>query len=397
MNHDFSTRMGFDCIANTYARFPLTIQRGQGVFVWDEQGKKYVDFTSGIAVCSLGHCHPQILEAVKTQADRLFHISNLYWTEPQAQLARYLCENSFGEKVFFCNSGAEAVEAAIKLARKFGHENRGPDCYEIICLRGSFHGRTLAAITATGQPVYQRGFEPLVDGFTHVPPNNIHALELAAGERTAAILLEPILGEGGVIPLETAFLQAARDIADRIGALVIFDEIQTGIGRTGNLFAYQQAGVMPDVMCLAKALANGLPIGAMVAKDEVMAHLGPGTHASTFGGNPLCCAAAVKVMEILTETNILERVRQQGSYLKKRLKELWRSWPDIREVRGRGLMLAVEFERPFPDLSRYLIEKGILAIVPQGRLLRLLPPFLIEKEHIDMLLTALDEFRQRGS
>ncbi len=397
MNNDSGTRMGFDCIANTYARFPITIQRGQGVFVWDEQGKKYVDFTSGIAVCSLGHCHPQIVEAVKTQADRLFHISNLYWTEPQAKLARLLCENSFGEKVFFCNSGAEAVEAAIKLARKFGHETRGPDCYEIICLRGSFHGRTLAAITATGQPVYQRGFEPLVDGFTHVPPNNIHALELAAGERTAAILLEPILGEGGVIPLETAFLQAARDIADRIGALVIFDEIQTGMGRTGNLFAHEHAGVTPDVMCLAKALANGLPIGATVAKDEVMAHLGPGTHASTFGGNPLCCAAAIRVMEILTETDILERVRQQGSYLKKRLEELSRWWPDIREVRGRGLMVAVEFQRPFPDLASHLIEKGILAIVPQGRLLRLLPPFLIEKEHIDMLLTALDEFRQRSS
>ncbi len=397
MNQAPNTRKAFEYLAETYARFPVVVEKAQGVYVWDDNGKRYTDFTSGIAVCSLGHCNPSIVEAVKRQADKLFHISNLYWTVPQAELARLICENSFGEQVFFCNSGAEAVEAAIKLARKFGHETRGPDCYEIVCLEGSFHGRTLAAITATGQPVYQRGFEPLPDGFTHVPPNNSRALELAVGRRTAAILMEPILGEGGVRILENGFLKTARQIARDTGALLIFDEIQVGMGRTGSLFAYQQTDVEPDVICLAKALANGLPVGAMVAKKQVMRHLGPGTHASTFGGNPIACAAGIEVIKTLTDTDILERVKKIGTYLTNRLQELAKDWPDILETRGRGLIQAVEFRRPFPELASYLLERGFLVLVAHGRLLRLLPPFVIENEHIDQLVAALYDFKRQLS
>ena len=396
MTKDNSTRKAFEYVAETYARFPVVIERGQGVFLWDDQGKKYVDFTSGIAVCSLGHCNPQIVEAVKRQSDKLFHISNLYWTGPQAELARLLCTNSFADKVFFCNSGAEAVEAAIKVARKFGHDTKGSDCYEIVCLEGSFHGRTLAAITATGQPVYQRGFEPLPNGFVHVPPNDIGSLELAVGNRTAAILVEPILGEGGVRPLSEEFLKAARQLADNHKILLMFDEIQVGMGRTGKLFAYQHTEVEPDVMCLAKALANGLPIGAMLAREEVMSHLGPGTHASTFGGNPVACSAAIEVVKTLVETDILDRVKEIGSYLRNRLEDLANSWSDIAEIRGMGLIQAVEFKRPLPHLASYLLDAGFLAIVAHGRLLRLLPPFLIEREHIDMLIETLERFRDEA-
>ena len=392
MNDIASTRKAFEFVAKTYSRFPVLITRGQGVYLWDDKGKRYIDFTSGIAVCSLGHCRREIVEAVKAQAEELFHISNLYWTRPQAELARLLCDHCFAERVFFCNSGAESVEAAIKLARKFGHDTRGPDCFDIICLEGSFHGRTLATITATGQPVYQRGFEPLPDGFTHVPPNDIRALELAAGKRTAAILMEPILGEGGVRPLERSFVSSARRIASELGALLIFDEVQVGMGRTGTLFCYEQTGVEPDVMCLAKALGNGLPIGAMLARKEVMEHLGPGTHASTFGGNPISCAAAIEVMRILTETDMLQQVKKKGEYLRERLEGLSARFGVIKEVRGTGLIQAVEFHREFPGLATYLLERGFLAIVAHGRLLRLLPPFVIENEHMDLLIEALEGF-----
>ncbi len=397
MNHDMNTRKAFEYLAKTYARFPVVIQKGQGVYVWDDSGKRYIDFTSGIAVCSLGHCNPAITGAVKRQTDRLFHISNLYWTVPQAKLARLICENSFGEQVFFCNSGAEAVEAAIKLARKFGHETKGPDCYEIVCLEGSFHGRTLATITATGQPVYQRGFEPLPDGFTHIPPNDIRALELAVSERTAAILLEPILGEGGVKILDDDFLKAARQAALELGSLLIFDEIQVGMGRTGTLFAYQQTGVEPDVMCLAKALANGLPIGAMVAREEVMKHLGPGSHASTFGGNPIACAAGIEVLKILLNTDILKKVNEIGLYMLNQLQKLAQNWPEVLEVRGRGLIQAIEFRRPVPGLASFLLERGFLVLVAHDRLLRLLPPFLVEKRHVDQLLAAINDFKRQTS
>ncbi len=392
MNQDSSTRKALKCVAETYSRFPVVVTRAKGVFVWDDTGKEYIDFTSGIAVTSLGHCNDKVVEAVEGQIKELFHISNLYWTEPQIQLAEMLCNCSFADRVFFCNSGAEAVEAAIKLARKYGHDTRGPDCYDIICLEGSFHGRTLAAITATGQPVYQRGFEPLPDGFTHVPPNDIGALELAAGKRTAAILMEPILGEGGVHILTEDFLKAARALANDLGALLIFDEIQVGMGRTGKMFAYQHTGVEPDVMCLAKALANGLPIGAMLARENIMKHLGPGTHASTFGGNPVSCRAAIEVLKQLNEPETLKRVAELGEYLMNNLKALAEKHSIIKEVRGRGLIQAVEFNRELPGLASHLLSEGFLVIVAHNRLLRLLPPFVIEKHQIDRLVNSLDGY-----
>ncbi len=389
-----NTRTPFDCIAETYSRFDIKIVKGQGTRLWDSEGRQYTDFTSGIAVCSLGHCNPAVVEAVREQAQRLFHVSNLYWTEPQLKVASALVEHSCTDRVFFCNSGAEAVEAAIKLARKYGHDAKGPDCYEIITLEGSFHGRTLATITATGQPFYQQGFEPLPPGFTHVPPNDIRALKLAVNKRTTAIMVEPIQGEGGVRPLSMEFLEAVRLVADEHDALVIFDEIQVGMGRTGSLFAYEQTPVEPDVICLAKGLANGVPIGAMLAKEHIMNHLGPGTHASTFGANPLACAAAGAVLDQLTKTDILEQVIRKGEYLQKGLTQVAQGWKDVKEVRGRGLIQALEFKTPKQDLASWLMKRGFLVLVSHGIVLRLLPPFTIEREEIDQFIEALGQYKK---
>jgi predicted acetylornithine/succinylornithine family transaminase len=381
---------GQTAIANTYNRFPITLVKGRGCRVWDDAGREYLDFAAGIAVSSLGHCHPRVVEAAKAQLETLIHVSNLYWTRPQMELALSLTRNSFADRVFFCNSGAESVEAAIKLARRRGHDLHGSDCYEVICLEGSFHGRTLATIAATGQPVYQRGFEPLPNGFLHVPPDNIEALRLAAGPRTAAILIEPIQGEAGVIPVADEFLKEARVLCDERQALLMFDEVQVGLGRTGTLFAYEQTGVTPDVLCLAKALGGGLPIGAMLAKEDVMAHLPPGSHASTFGGNPVSCAAAKAVLDVMTEAGFLEGVRKTGAYLMEGLKGLKDAYPDkIMEVRGRGLIQAVEFVRPVPDLALKLLEDGFLTILSHGRVLRLVPPLTVGTAEADALLIAL--------
>lgn len=378
-------------VANTYSRFPVTLVRGRGCKVWGENGKEYLDFAAGIAVCSLGHCHPAVTEAIAQQARTLVHVSNLYWTIPQLKLAHLLAENSFADRAFFCNSGAESIEGALKLARRFGHQNRGPDCYEVICLEGSFHGRTLATIAATGQPVFQQGFEPMPSGFIHVPLNSINALKLAAGTRTAAILIEPIQGEGGVRPVSKEFLLAAREICDQLGALLIFDEVQVGMGRTGTLFAYEQTPVVPDAMCLAKALGNGFPIGVMLAKNDVMSHLPPGSHASTFGGNPVACAAAKVVIEILTSQGFLDTVKEKGTYLKAGLESLAaRHSEAIFEVRGRGLIQAVEFRNPVPELAGKLIEKGFLVLLSQEKILRLVPPLIVTKAEIDAMLVAIE-------
>ncbi len=377
-------------VANTYSRFPVTLVRGKGCKVWDDKGKEYLDFAAGIAVCSLGHCYPAVTEAIARQAGTLVHVSNLYWTMPQLEVAHLLTENSCADRAFFCNSGAEAVEGALKLARRHGHVNRGPDCYEVICLEGSFHGRTLATIAATGQPVFQQGFEPMPSGFIHVPPNSITALKLAAGPRTAAVLIEPIQGEGGVRPVSDEFLLAAREICNRLGALLMFDEVQVGMGRTGTLFAYEQTPVIPDVICLAKALGNGFPIGAMLAKEEVMSHLPPGSHASTFGGNPVACAAAKVVIETMTSPGFLDRVKETGTYLKTGLKSLTGKHSEkILEVRGRGLIQAIEFRKPVPELANKLIEEGFLVLLSQGKILRLVPPLIVSTAEIDAMLNAI--------
>jgi len=343
-----------------------------------------------VAVCGLGHCHPDVTEAIRFQAGELVHVSNFFWTRPQEEVAGLLVSKSFADRVFFCNSGAESVEAALKLARRHGRDRHGPDCFEVVALDGAFHGRTLATVAATGQPVYQAGFEPLPAGFLHVPPNDIRALELAVTSRTAAVLLEPIQGEGGVRPLTDEFLIAARRICDERGILLVFDEVQVGIGRTGSLFAYEQTPVVPDVLCLAKALANGLPIGAMLARGDVMRHLAPGSHASTFGGNPVSCAAARVVLEKVSDQAFLRHVRETGSYLHSGLAGLMSRFPaSVAEVRGRGLIQAVEFPAPRPDFAMRLFEKGILAILSHGKVLRLVPPLIVTREEIDALITAL--------
>ncbi|MDA8162466.1 MAG: aspartate aminotransferase family protein [Desulfobacteraceae bacterium] len=381
---------GQTAIANTYSRFPVTLVKGGGCRLWDDRGREYIDFAAGIAVSSLGHCHPRVIEAARSQLETLIHVSNLYWTRPQMELAECLVRHSFADRVFFCNSGAEAVEAAVKLARRRGHDLYGSNCYEVVCLEGSFHGRTLATVTATGQSVYQRGFEPLPAGFLHVPMDNVGALRLAVGPRTAAILIEPIQGEGGVRPVSQEFLMEARRLCDERGILLMFDEVQVGVGRTGTLFAYEQTGVTPDVVCLAKALGGGLPIGAMLARDEAMVHLPPGSHASTFGGNPVSCAAAKAVLEVMTGPGFLDKVKDTGAYLQEGLRSLATSYRDkIADVRGVGLIQAVEFAHPVPDLATGLLEDGFLTILSHARVLRLVPPLIIEKEEIDLLLEAL--------
>jgi predicted acetylornithine/succinylornithine family transaminase len=347
---------------------------------------------SGIAVCSLGHCHPKITKAIKEQAEKLLHISNLYWNQPQLELAEILTKNSFADKVFFCNSGTEAVEAAIKLARKYGHDTKGENCHEIIALDGSFHGRTMGALSATGQRIYQKGFEPLLPGFTHVPINDINALKLALNKNTVAIILEPIQGEGGVRPLGNEYLLDVRKIADENNAILIFDEIQVGLGRTGALFTYEQTPVIPDILCLAKALGNGLPIGAMLAKDNIMEHFTPGSHASTFGGNPLSCAVAKAVLETINNPEFLLEVQTKSSLLMTKLQEISKNFDIIKEIRGRGLIIGIEFQAPQPELTDYFIKNNILTIISHEKILRLIPPLIINNDQINKFLAVFSAY-----
>ncbi len=380
-------------LAKNYKRFPVAFVKGKGSRLYDEEGNEYLDFCAGIAVCALGHAHPEVSKAICEQAQKLIHVSNLYWTEPQAKLAQILCEHSFADRVFFANSGAEVVEAALKLARRYAWKNFGPEKHEIIALENSFHGRTFGALSATGQPVYWEGFKPLVPGFRHVPPNDIKALEEAISEKTCAIIFEPIIGEGGVIPLSDEFIKAARELADKYNALLIFDEIQTGIGRTGKLFAYEWTEVTPDVMCLAKGLAGGMPLGALLATEEVMAALEPGTHASTFGGNPVSCAAALVVLNKILEEGFLEEVVLKGKALRQKLLNLADNYGDlVAEVRGQGLMQAMELKVSATPVGEYLFyEKRILITVIKDRVLRFTPPLIIAYREIDALGEALDE------
>jgi len=376
----------------TYARYPATMIKGEGCRLTDSDGKKYLDFLSGIAVCSLGHCHPKITEAIQAQADELVHVSNLYYTEPMTRLAEILVANSFAEKIFMANSGAEANEAAIKLARI----HAGGDRYEIISLAGSFHGRTLATVAATGQPKFHKGFEPIPQGFLHAPFGDLQALEKMVTDRTCAILCEPLQGEGGVRILHREYLQGIRDLCDKHGLLLIFDEIQTGLGRTGTLFAHQQSGVTPDIMTLAKALANGLPIGAMLTTSKIAESFVPGTHASTFGGNPVVSAAAVATLKVMLEEGFLESVRAQSRYFSGELQNLADRYPTLLSgVRGLGLILGgVLTEAGIAvgtDIVNRMFEKGFLMNFAGNLVLRFVPPLIVTKEEIDSLITALGE------
>jgi acetylornithine aminotransferase len=378
-------------IAKTYNRFPIVLTKGQGCYLWDTEGRKYIDFVSGIAVCNLGHAHPKISEALSKQADVLLHVSNLYYTEPQIELAYRLTQNSFADRVFFCNSGAEANEAAIKLARKYFKDKGEKERYGIITMEKSFHGRTMATLSATGQDKIKKGFEPVLEGFDHIPFNDIDALQKSIGPSTCAVLLEPIQGEGGVRCPEPDYLKAVRRLCDETGILLIFDEIQTGMGRTGKLFAYEHFGIEPDIMTLAKALANGLPIGAMLAREDVAESLGPGAHASTFGGTPIVTAASVQVIKMLLEENIIRHGEEMGVYFKKKLSGLKAGHDSIVDVRGMGLLLGMKLNIEGDAIVNSCMEKGFLINCIQGDILRFIPPLIIEKEEIDALIECLDE------
>lgn len=374
----------------TYARYPAVMVKGEGCCLTDRNGTEYLDFLSGIAVCCLGHCHPKVTEAIQHQAAELVHVSNLYYTEPMTDLAEILVASSFAEKIFMANSGAEANEAALKLARIHGGEGR----YEIISLAGSFHGRTLATVAATGQPKFHKGFEPLPEGFSHAPFGDLQALEEMVTGRTCAILCEPLQGEGGVRPLGAEYLAGIRELCDKHGLLLIFDEIQTGLGRTGTLFAYEQLGVTPDIMTLAKGLGNGLPIGAMLTTSEIAESFVPGTHASTFGGNPVASAAAVATMGVICEEGFLEDVRARGDYFRGELQKLAGSYSALLSgVRGLGMILGAvlteEGVAAGADIVNKMFEKGFLMNFAGNAVLRFVPPLIVTREEIDTFIAAL--------
>lgn len=377
-------------ICQTYARLPVLFVRGEGCHLWDENGKQYLDFLAGIAVCNLGHCHPQVAQAMCQQASTLVHVSNLFYTRPQIQLAEELTRLSFADRVFFANSGAEANEAAIKLARKYSRDHFGAGRYHIIAMKNSFHGRTLATLSATGQDKVHKGFEPLVEGFSHVDFNSVEAVRQAVTDQTCAVLVEPIQGEGGVRFPDPGYLRALKDFCQDQGLLLIFDEVQVGMGRTGSLFAYEQEGATPDIMTLAKALGNGLPIGAMLAQEEVAKSFGAGSHATTFGGTPLVTQAALTTLGILSAPDFLQRVRSVGDYFLERLAELERTHACVREVRGRGLMLAMELDRPGQPVVEQCLEQGFVINCVQDHTLRFVPPLVVKKDQIDRFLAVLD-------
>ncbi|HEY8378445.1 MAG TPA: acetylornithine transaminase [Nannocystis sp.] len=395
----FDARAFDEVVMSTYARFPIALARGQGTRVWDTRGREYLDFAAGIATCTLGHAHPEMVEAVTRQIGRLHHVSNLYYIPEQGALAERLVALGAGDRVFFCNSGAEANEAAIKLARKFGRTRLGIERPVVIAAQASFHGRTMATVTATGQAKYQQNFDPLVPGFVHVPFNDAAALSTAVAEldrerrQVAAILLEPLQGEGGIRPGEPSVFRKIRELCDARGILLMLDEVQVGVGRSGKWWGHQHLGIEPDVMTLAKGLAGGIPIGAMVCKKhcDVFA---PGDHASTFGGNPLACAAALAVLAVIERERLVDNARVRGEQLRLGLLALQRSLPGkIAEVRGWGLLLGAELgpaeSRAAAEVAQAALEAGLL-IVPAGpRVIRFVPPLTVSREEIDEALSIL--------
>ena len=377
-------------LMNTYARQPLALTRGAGCRVYDPEGREYIDFVSGVAVDALGHCAEEVTAAINTQAATLIHVSNLYHTEPQVQLAKILVEHSFADKVFFCNSGAEANETAIKLTRQYATQTYGSERYEIIAMENSFHGRTMATIAATGQARFHTGIGPLLPGILHIPFNDIDAAKHAVTASTAGILVEPIQGEGGVVSADRQFLQALRELCDRSGSLLIFDEVQTGVGRTGNLFAYEHDGVIPDIMTLAKGLGGGVPIGACLATEQVARAFTPGMHGSTLGGNPLVCSVARAVLQRLLEKDgLLDRCREIGAYFVEKLYALKETFACIQEIRGRGLLLGLALDIEGKHIVDICREQGILINCTGGRVLRFIPPLTISRDDIDRLVDVL--------
>lgn len=379
-------------LAPNYRRAPVAFREGRGMRLWDLEGKEYLDFVAGIAVDVLGHAHPRQVAAIQQQAARLVHVSNLFQIPEQARLAERLVAVTgiANGRVFFCNSGAEAAETAIKLARKAGRARRGADVYEIIVASHSFHGRTMGALAATMNPKYHEGFEPMLPGFVEVPFNDLGAVARAVGPKTAAVLIEPVQGEGGIHPASDAFLGGLRRLCDERGLLLVLDEIQTGFGRTGRWFAYQHAGVTPDVLALAKGLGGGVPIGAVVARDEVMQVLQPGTHGTTFGGNPLVCAAALAVIDTIEAERLVENARETGAYLMGRLSELAARTPAVTEVRGRGLMVAAEVTLPSEKIVAACLARGLLVNNVRPTSVRFVPPLIATRADVDRAIELFE-------
>ena len=379
-------------LCRTYARYPLAVSRGEGTRLHSPEGRVYTDLLAGIAVCNLGHSHPELVDVICTQARKLIHVSNLFYQEEQVALAEKLLKTAGLDRVFFCNSGAEANEGAIKLARRYMREGRGQDRYEIITLTGSFHGRTLATLTATGQDKIKTGFGPLPEGFVTVPFADLGAMEAAMNDRTAAVLIEMIQGEGGVKPLPEDYARGLAALCAKRGVLLMIDEIQTGVGRTGKFWAHQHLGLKPDVVTVAKGLANGLPMGAVMCTEEIAKGFPPGSHGTTFGGNALISAVAEKVIEIIERDDLCGRAASLGEHLRGRLEALRAKLPErIAEVRVHGLMVGIELTAPGGDVWKALLDRGFVLNLTQDTVLRLLPPLIVTEEELDAFVAALEE------
>jgi len=389
MNNAEIVELAHQNLINTYGCVPLAFARGTGAYLYDADGNRYLDFFCGLAVTSLGHGNPRVVRAIKDQAEKLTHVSNVYHTEPMARLAARLC-GLFGDgRVFFANSGAEANEAALKLARRWGHD-RGAGRFEIVSTLGSFHGRTMGTLSATGQEKYHIGFQPLVPGFRLVPYDDVAALEGAVRDETVAIMIEAIQGEGGVVMPHADYLKRVRDLCDRRKILMLLDEVQTGIGRTGKLFAWQHANVKPDIMTLAKALGGGLPIGAMIARSEIAQSLTPGSHGSTFGGNPVSCAAALAVLDALEQDGALENARSVGGYILERLRTFAKGCPRIAEVRGLGMMIGIVLHGEAKSAAEACLRERLLVNATAENVLRLLPPLTLTRDEADAGLKIIE-------
>jgi len=370
-------------VLNTYARYPVAFVRGKGVHLYDTEGKRYLDFLSGLGVNALGHAHPRIVKVIRDQAAKVIHLSNLYYNEYQGALAEKLCQKSGLDRAFFTNSGTEAVEGALKLVRAAGHATAGPQKMIVIALENSFHGRTMGALALTAQEKYRKGFDPMLEGVRFVPRNDVAALRAAMDDTVAAIMLEPIQGEGGIFETTPEFLRGCREVADEYRAALVFDEIQCGMGRTGRLFAFEHFGVTPDVVCIAKPMAAGFPMGAFLSKDWLAQHITPGRHGTTFGGGPLACRIALEYLAIIEDENLLERVQRVGAYLTHKLQELVGKFSIATEARGVGMIQALQLTVPGKPILEGAMNDGLLFNITQDTVARFLPPFLLEEKHVD--------------
>jgi acetylornithine/N-succinyldiaminopimelate aminotransferase len=373
----------------TYNRYPIALERGKGVYLFDREGNRYLDFVAGLGVNALGHAHPRVLKAIREQSARAIHFSNLYYHEFQGRLAEKLCRLSGLNRAFFSNSGTEAIEGSIKLARLASHRMGGGAKSQLVALEGSYHGRTFGSMSLTGQDKYRKGFEPLLEEVKFVPRNDVAALHAAVDDRTCAIVLEPIFGEGGIYECSASFLQECRAVADRHKAALIFDEIQCGLGRTGTIFAFQSFGVVPDIVAIAKPLAAGLPLGGFLAKEEIASAISAGQHGTTFGGGPLACRVALEYLSIIEDENLLENVSRVGAYLQERLKSLGGKYAAVQEVRGRGLIQGLQLSIPARPIVEQALAEGVLFNSTQDTVLRFLPPFLLQEKHVDKGIRVL--------